>query len=422
MTFSDKNSSRTMNIAFKPRTIIMVIIVSMCANYYYLIDRETEKIFSYLAFGVTLLWGLIIWMELSKLPNIKFSYTVLFLAFPGIALLSAVQANRLYGQSIYMGLSALHFQILWSVLYYILSKYVYYGKITVEDIKKIIKIVGTIQLAIFIGQYFLADVIQVTFVKSAMRYGEHRYYYSCVLLDLLLFMEFDNFTKKANSTHLTAKLSSVVYMAAILFEVMVVQKYRLTSIGLIICIGIGTLILKASFKKKSMYLLLAMLVGLFLLNTQLVQDVLSEILRGQTYNGGISTMDIREIERVYYLDIILKHPILGGGCPNMNFAAARIFSGRDSSFYLSDVGLFGLLFVLGGIGMIWIIALWAKMLRYGWKIYKKKGTLTYLLYPLFFIITGINEAHWFWDDGVMVLVIFLVIQQNEFRSCFIKND
>ena len=419
MTFSDKNSSRTMNIAFKPRTIIMVIIVSMCANYYYLIDRETEKIFSYLAFGVTLLWGLIIWMELSKLPNIKFSYTVLFLAFPGIALLSAVQANRLYGQSIYMGLSALHFQILRSVLYYILSNY---GKITVEDIKKIIKIVGTIQLAIFIGQYFLADVIQVTFVKSAMRYGEHRYYYSCVLLDLLLFMEFDNFTKKANSTHLTAKLSSVVYMAAILFEVMVVQKYRLTSIGLIICIGIGTLILKASFKKKSMYLLLAMLVGLFLLNTQLVQDVLSEILRGQTYNGGISTMDIREIERVYYLDIILKHPILGGGCPNMNFAAARIFSGRDSSFYLSDVGLFGLLFVLGGIGMIWIIALWAKMLRYGWKIYKKKGTLTYLLYPLFFIITGINEAHWFWDDGVMVLVIFLVIQQNEFRSCFIKND
>lgn len=406
-----------MNIKIKQRIVALFIVVSMCARYYYLVDLEG----SFLGFSssqiaavfIALVWGLVIWLRLVKKPDIRFPYAELMLFSPFLAFQSAFQAYRLYGQDIFSGFFAQYFIIAWALLYYPFSKYVHYGKITVEDIKKLIKVVGTIQLIIFIGQYILLDVVRFTYVHEGTRYGEAKFFYSPVLLDLLLFLELDNFTENGKKMSIGRKMFSLGYMAAILFEVMVVIKFRLTTAGLLLCLGVGVLLGRSSIKKKTLYIFLGILGGLLLLNTTMVQDILNEILRGKTYNGEESTLTNRAFGRALCLDTFFKHPILGGG--HLNNRAPDKMTGRD--FYLGDLGIFGFLYMYGGVGILWVLLLWTKMLKYGWTIFRKKGQFAYMLYPMFFLITGINEIHWYENWGFMVLVLFLVIQQSEYNDC-----
>lgn len=405
-----------MNIKIKQRMVALFIVISLCARYYYLVDTEESFLgfgFSQIAVFIALVWGLVIWLKLIKKPDFRFSYAVLMSIFPFLAFLSAFQAYRLYRQNIFTGFFVQYFPIAWAILYYPISKYVHYGKITVEDIKKLIKIIGIIQLVIFIGQYILSGVVRFTYVHEGTRYGEVKFYYSPVLLDLLLFLEFDNFTENGGKMSIGRKLLLLGYMAAILFEVMVVIKYRLTTAGLLLCLGMGVLLGKSSIKKKTLYIILAIIGGLLILNTTIVQDILNEVLHGQTFTGGVSTLSAREFGRAFCLDVFFKHPILGGGSIGLTVPTERM----SQSIYLGDYGLAGFLFIYGGLGLFWILMLWAKMLKYGWSIYKKKGRLVYILYPLFFVITGINEIHWYENWGFMVLVLFLVMQQNEYKDC-----
>ena len=348
-----------MKIKIKHRLIALFIVVSMCARYYYLIDVEGSFLgfsFPHIAVFTALVWGLAIWLRLIKKPDIRFPYSVQMLIFPFLAFLSAFHAFRLYGRNIFSGFFTQYFTIAWALLYYPISKYVHYGKITVEDIKKLIKVVGAIQLIIFIGQYILTDVARFTYVHEGTRYGEVKFYFSPVLLDLLLFLEFDNFTENGGKMNIWGKLSSLGYMFAILFEVMVVIKYRLTTAGLLLCLGLGVILWKSSIKKKTLYVVLAIIGGLFLLNTTMVQDILNEVLRGQTYTGGRSTLTARELGRAFCVDIFFKHPILGGGSIGLTVSA----EGIAQDIYLGDYGFAGFLFIYGGLGILWAISLWAK--------------------------------------------------------------
>lgn len=407
-----------MKIKIKHRLIALFVVISVCARYYYLVDLEG----SFLGFSssqiaavfIALVWGLVIWFVLIRKSAIRFPYAVPMAFFPLLALLSAFQAYRLYGQDIFSGFFAQYFPVAWALLYYPISKYVYYGKITIEDIKKLIKVVGSVQLVIFISQYILADMIRFTYVHEFVRYGQVKFYFSPVLLDLLLLFELDNFMGNGNRMSLWGKLISLGYMVAILFEVMVVIKFRLTTAGLLLCLCVGVLLGRNSIKKKTLYIFLGIIGGLLLLNTTIVQDILSELIKGKTYDGDISTMLIRNGGRASCFDMFLKHPFLGGGYP-LNFHVPDKLISRDVS--LGDLGIFGFLYIYGGAGILWVLLMWRKMLKYGWLIYKKKGQLAYMLYPLFFLITGINEFHWYEDWGFMVLVLFVLMQQNEFKDC-----
>lgn len=415
-----------MRLRIRPRLIALFIVISLSAEYYYLVDMEA-KIggiiqYSHFALGICVMWGAVISAQMLDKKYPVFQYMAFPAAFVALTVLGAIQANRLYNQGLAIGWFGQYRQIIWAILYYPISEYVFYGKITCDDLRKVLKLVGTIQLIIFISQYFLTDQMVFVHVHEAHRYGEIRYYFSPTLIDLLLFFELDRFLNEHGPRTTWSRISSVCYIIAILFEVMVVQKYRLTTVGLLCCSALGVLIYKGTTMQKLRYFLLAGIGVIILLNTTIVQDIIGEVLFKKTYNGGVSSLRIREIGRAFYIDTFLKHPLLGGGFPQLEFSGAAEASGYTANLYVGDNGIFGFLFMYGGLGILWVVFLWIKMLRNGWKIYKKSGQLTYFLYPLFFVVTCVNEVHWYYMDGFMFLMFFLVLQQNELQSISLSEN
>lgn len=411
-----------MKIRIRPRIITAFLILSICSNYYYLVDMNSEFWktsieYSQLATGLALLWGLYCFFSINN-KVVKYKYFYYMLGFIAIICLSSFQSYIQYNQKLISGILAQSFILVWVMLYFPIVKNVYYNKITLDDLKKLIKLVGTIQLIVFISQYFLTGIYDFVYVHISFRYGQIRYYFNPIMLDLLLLFELDNLLQKDNNVRFIKKVSSFCYIAAIMFEVMIVQKHRLTTLGLGICVALGVFLSKGITFRKIVYIFIVALLIVFFMNTTMAGDIINELVNGKQYGGAESSLAIRSEGRMLYLRTFISHPILGGGYPQYQNSAALEASGYSSGLLFSDNGFFGLLYVYGGVGIILIIALWIKMIRNGWKIFKANGQLVYLLFPLFLLITGINEANWYWMNGIMVFVLFLIIQEHEFLKIY----
>ncbi|MEL7647940.1 MAG: hypothetical protein AAGU76_07590 [Sedimentibacter sp.] len=398
-----------MKIRFKKQLIFMFIIIATGLSYFYLIDSDSSVVgigVDDIALIFASAWGVYIWLILYKKPNPKFEYAVWMLCTIILIVLSSWQSYNLYGQNISLGIKVQRTFLVWAILYFPIRKAFYYQLITIQGIKYVIQIIGIIELVLFIGQYLLSDSVSFLYVDQGLRYGTVRYYFQPILIDLLYFVEFDNFIMLKGRK----KIVSSVLLITCLLEVMVVQKLRLTSIALILCIMIGTFIAKGSIKKKFMYIIIASIFFLILFKTILVQDVLNELFYSSSHT---STLSIRESGRALYLSSLTNHPLLGGGYPHEECYAAYTAAGLYSKIYLVDNGIFGFMYIYGGIGLVWLVTFWFKMLLKGWNLFKKSKYMAYLLFPIFFLVTGINEMHWYWMNGFMILIFFLALQEQE---------
>lgn len=354
--------------------------------------------------------GILTWIILIKLPNPKFEFKWIMLSVALIVLFSSYQSHALFGQALLSGILVQRTFFVWALMYFPLKKAFYYNWFDEKDIKNLIRAIGIIELILFISQYFLYDKIQFLSVNTGNRYGDLRFYFQPIFIDLLFCFEVDNIINNSNKKE---KINSIVLIALCLFEVMIVQKFRMTTMGLIICMIFALLIAKGNLKKRLFYFVLIIIAGILILNTTMAQDILFTIFKD---NSSTSTLSIREEGRDLYLNMLSNHPILGGGFPHESCYAAKRAAGIFKEIYLVDNGIFGFAYIYGGIGLIWVIALWAKLIKNGFKIFKNDGNLFFLVFPFFFVITCINEVHWYWNNGFMILVLFIVMQSNKLKN------
>lgn len=406
-----------MRLRIKKRNMYLVLLIIMNFSFFYVFSGSTKIAgisLDDIALMLAILWGSIEWIKLSGKPNPKFKFGCMMFSLIILVILSSLQSWKLYGQGILLGVQAQRFQIVWALLYFPITKLLYYDKLRVDEIKKMIRLLGIVQLVLFIVQYIVGNQFLFLQVQAGQRYGEARYYFLPTLLDLALFLELDNLFNKEKKMTPKEKILPYFIIVGVLFETMVVQKFRLTSIALIVCIIIALLLNRASVKIKISYLLIGVVFIMVMFNTQIVQDVITEFFTGVTNSGTASTMTIRQTGRELYLSIIAQHPILGGGYPHQNCIAACEAAGMYNRIYLVDNGMFGFAYVFGGLGIAWILVLWGMMFYNAWKIYRKRAAkLLYGLFPLFFIFTGMNEIHWYWEAGFMIMSIFLALFSEE---------
>lgn len=396
-----------MKVKVNIKLLVLFIVISGGLSFYHLINPDF-KLASVNIEDIVLvfsaMWGLYTWINLLHRPNPKFAYWPWMIGILFLIIASSWQSLNLFNQSFWLGFRAQRNIFVWALLYFPLSKSMCYDKFTLENVKNMIRLIGIIELVLFISQYFLTGKISFLYANMGTRYESVRYYFQPVLLDLLLFVELDNLLKIKGKN----KIASIIIIVTIIFEVMVVQKFRLTSLSLILCCAFGVLIVKRGIKIKFVYFLLAFIALGVILNTTMFQDLINTFMFKET-----STLGIREAGRELYIQNLTYHPIFGGGYPHEQSYAACQAAGFFKNIFLVDNGVFGLTYIYGGVGIVWIITLWFRQLKNGYNLYKKNGMLLYLLFPLFFVITGINEVHWFWQNGFMIFVLFIVMQEKE---------
>lgn len=390
------------------KIIIATLFLNMIGFYFISNSYDIFGIIDYEDFLT--IYNILIFMLLSyvikdyKNHNSKYGFwmiTIIFLCF-----LSSLQAKIIFDQSFIDGLLIQKELISAALLYFPLSKIINNDLIKKDKLFKILDRFAIIQLVLFITQYFLADKISFLAVHTAQRYGEIRFYFNPILLDLFLIRNLNSYINTTNKH----KVMNIFWIGLVLFEIMVVQKYRLTSIALIITIIVGMVISKTKIINKFIYIISAGVFSAIMVNTKIVQDLISEF----TVQNKTFTYSIREIGRNLYMQMLNNHPILGGGYPVS--ATARDAAGYNNLILLDDNGIFGFAYIYGALGLIWAISLLLKILKNGFKILNKTKNLVYFLFPLLFIITCVNELHWYWQHGFIIFVIFLIMMEEELKT------
>lgn len=386
------------------------IIIIVNIYYLYLIDRYNTRIYGVsmqdIALAAAVIWGLYYWIKLIKLPNPKFRFKGWMLSVFGLVLLSSVQSNLLCGQSLFNGIAPQRWVWIWAFMYFPLRKCIYYEQIDRDDFILMLLAIGVCQLVLWSTQFFLGDKILLTHVGRGMRSGRTRYYYHPILLDFLFLMSLDRFFKSSR----IKKMPYAILTGWILFEVMIIQQFRATTMGLLFCLGMFCLVhvfvMEGNRKYKAISLVIGFIVVGAVLSAPLMRSALALILENRH--------DIRAVGRELYIQTFLKHPILGGGYPNTHYGPAmEAVTGGNKAIYLSDNGVFGFLYLYGGIGIIWLVTLWGRLLINGMRIKKYFSELSYLLLPLFFIFVSRNEIHWYWEYGFIIFSVFLCIEDSK---------
>ena len=397
------------------KVIIMFFFILISAqSYFYLIDDKLEILKiqpSDLALIFALFWAAFILGSYQKLNLKRMQFAGYMVFFAALIFLSSLQSQLLFGQSIKYGLIQQRRLLIWIFVYFAIELALIKGKFNYEQLVSMIRIIGRIELAIYISQYFLYDYIHFLYVSVSSRYNDVRFYFTPTLLDFLFMIEMDFLLNKYNSKR--EKIKSGITIVLILFEVMIVQKFRLTTMALICCFVLCVLIKRFSKAIKFIYVMIAVLGICILLNTTMFRDIIEQFSLGFTDYGHFG---IRADARKLYLEMLAKHPFLGGGYPYIENALEA--SGYYKRMYLVDNGVFGFIYIYGGVGIIWIAALWTKLIKMSRKVFENKNITYFLLFYLFFIVTCINELHWYYDSGIGVFILSLCILDAKYNELY----
>lgn len=397
------------------KVIIMFFFILISSqSYFYLIDDKLEILKiqpSDLALIFALFWAAFILGSYQKLNLKRMQFAGYMVFFAALIFLSSLQSQLLFGQSIKYGLIQQRRLLIWISVYFAIELALIKGKFNYEQLVSMIRIIGRIELAIYISQYFLYDYIHFLYVSVSSRYNDVRFYFTPTLLDFLFMIEMDFLLNKYNSKR--EKIKSGITIVLILFEVMIVQKFRLTTMALICCFVLCVLIKRFSKAIKFIYVMIAVLGICILLNTTMFRDIIEQFSLGFTDYGHFG---IRADARKLYLEMLAKHPFLGGGYPYIENALEA--SGYYKRMYLVDNGVFGFIYIYGGVGIIWIAALWTKLIKMSRKVFENKNITYFLLFYLFFIVTCINELHWYYDSGIGVFILSLCILDAKYNELY----
>lgn len=394
------------------------IILIMNLYYFYVIDHYNTRLFGIsmqdVALAAAMLWGVYYWIKLIKLPNPKFYFGRWMLAMLIMVLLSSIQSNRLCGQSLIGGIAPQRWIWVWALVYFPVRKCIYNKIINLDDFIAMLLAVGICQLILWTVQFFLGDSVFLTHVGRGTRSNRTRYYYNPVLLDFLFLLSLDRFVKYPRMK----KVLYVVIAGLVLFETMVIQQFRATTMGLLVCMFFFAVIHVLFMKGNNKYKIICFMIGCIvvggILSTSLMRSALKLIFENRP--------DIRSVGRELYLRTLFEHPILGGGYPNTHYEPAMTAAtDGNSAIYMSDNGIFGFFYLYGGIGIIWIVTLWYKLLLNGMKIKRFFSELAYLLFPLFFIVVSRNELHWYWEYGFIIFSIFLCIEESKLDEIYLMK-
>lgn len=405
-----------MSLKIRKTTVLYFVLFVMADHCLWLLSGNVQSKVNELC------WIIIFALFLFKFINTNFSQLfnkqkyqfgriILFTVIMGIY--STLQSYYLHGQSLIQGILPQRFMIGGFFLYFILMKYINEKKYGMKNIEKIFLTIGYCELILYISQYFLINKIQFLQINYTMRLGEIRMNLGAIGVPYVIFYSLNQLFGEKKSW------KSIVSIAMGIFYVVVIAKTRIALLAYIISIIGGFMMWKKGGKKK--------IVIFFLLLTLIVVLTQTELFSYLT--DGLKGIDLstqtRQLGRAYYLKKILSHPILGSGYINTNNVAASRYAGIYSIstgiIAWVDLGVYGLTFFFGIVGLVWFLVLYGKLAMRSYKI-GCTGKQTYWMYMLYIIVVSPNSTGFLWYiSSTIAFVIWMCLIEKEYRDIIMKR-
>lgn len=387
-----------MELKIRKSYTLLAFAIFISENCFYLFE---DDIYKDIGLVIVLAWSLWTMIKLKNKKNPPFRFGMCILFTLVLMLTSSLQSRLLYNQSILLGIRPQRYWITWAMTYFPIRKLMYLDYITFDDLKGLLYKIGILELILYTGQYLLAENIIFLHVHSYSTYSTSRFYFSNILLCLVLFMRLNDIFNKQNVKR------NMFFIAWIILDIIQIGKMRMTFIAVSTAILVGIIMWRrgGNYKILSVFVIA---IGVVLVSGS---EVVQSILPALNGTGRSDTLEIREIGRNFYLDVIKNHPILGGGYINTQWRPAYIASRQSEGITWVDNGIFGFMYFYGGIGLAWVIALFGKTLSLGRWVKNNMNEYVYLLTPVYWLVAMVSEAHWYFIS-FMVFVLLLCLLED----------
>lgn len=387
-----------MKLKIRKSYTFLAFTIFISENCFYLFEDDIYKDIGLVIILAWSLWTMIKFKN-EKNPPFRFGICILFTLV--LMLTSSLQSSLLYNQSILLGIRPQRYWITWAMSYFPLRKLMYLDYITFDDLKGLLYKIGILELILYTGQYLLAEKIVFLHVHSYSTYSTSRFYFSNVLLCLVLFMRLNDIFNKQNVKR------NIFFIAWIILDIIQIGKMRMTFIAVSTAILFGIIM----WRRGGNYKILSVFVIAIGVGLVSGSEVVQSILPALNGTGRSDTLEIRKIGRNFYLDVIRNHPILGGGYINTQWEPAYIASRQSEGITWVDNGIFGFMYFYGGIGLAWVMVLFGKTLSLGRRVKNNMNEYAYLLTPIYWLVAMVSEAHWYFIS-FMVFVLLICLMED----------
>lgn len=335
-----------MKIKYNLDLILLYIIFIINISFFSLVDLSDDIILLCNLFFIVYI-EIKYYKQKSK-SNYRFKYIVLFTII--LIITSSYQSLELYNQSLFLGIRPQRHFFVIMLLYFPFSKLLGLNKISKEDIIKMVYRIALIQLFIQIVYYISGGSLSFINLSYDYRYGEIRLRADSCLINLLFVITVSNFIKGKN------RIINLIYSVINVIYVMFMLKTRLLMVSYLGVLVVAFFIWKRDFAVKIMITFVAISIIPVILNTEIFQDTVEAILEDDPN-------DIRAVGKAYYMDKLKENPILGRGYINIEWEPAYVAAGMNRKIYLNDNGILGFTFVFGGLGLVWFLVWYIKLIR-----------------------------------------------------------
>lgn len=287
------------------------------------------------------------------------------------------------------------------------------GRVSSPQLLKMLLFLGKAEIIVMMVQ-FIAQFAGIYFLNvsyNGIGYSVTRYMIEGTLMMFVLLYEItQTFQNK-----ITPIRFMWISMGLIFFFFMF--QGRMTLIGLIAAIIFSFLTWKTSGKKKVVGALILIVAAIFVMRSNLFQDTIN------IETSGRDTMGIRVDAIAYYLSQVALSPIFGLGGYPLN-EVANVSRGRYLGFVLNDNGVFGLMFMYGGLGLLWILTMYTSLTKKSLKVKKKYKDSSFFAFAVYLIVISVSQVHWYWLRSalLMLVIIFAIVQDGRDTSIKEMNN
>ena len=385
--------------------VIFTLIVICIERFMYLVNNNTFKViglFNIDDFSLMLyiLLFITVYIKYFRFKRKKYRYKFIVI-FPIIlAITSSYMGLKVYNQPFILGFIPQRFFILTYLLYFPIKKMIDCNKKNIDYIKNVLIYIGTIELVLFIAQYFLIDKVVYLFVRISSRFGETRLPIESFLLLILPFILINEIFNKRNIKR------NYFLLGLNLFYIVFVIKTRMVILGIVCTLSLLIFVYKKG-SNKILVILLLIVFAIIGVNTDIGKSYLRSVSKEYRHNDVNSL--VRKEAQTFYIIETSKSPLLGRGFVNTKWSNATKISMYDKGYYFNDNGIIGFYYLYGLSGVLWVGNVFFIIFSHGCKIVKKNGNYYFLAYAINSIIICITFFTWYFQQGALYLLFTLVL-------------
>lgn len=309
--------------------------------------------------------------------NIIYFFIVLsLLAF------SIIVANIRYGQPIIRGIYSFRYFFV-SVYIFPLAKFLKRNKREKYVIMEYLSNIITFSIIIVIIQVLIMDKIEIVKLLKAVRIEKYR-----ILLHTAspLYITVFAYNLYVMLNNKKIKFTRVLSIILILIAIFIISQTRIF-MAAILSVSILEILIFSKIKaiNKIIFSIIGICIILIAFETNIINQVLGNLFEDVKKDGDSY---IRNEARRYYMQLIDDNFFLcGGGITNEKYINSPVIRANEYNYYLADIGIYGVFFEYGILGIIAIIILTLTILKKSFYIKDKQMANLMKMFCTMIIIT-----------------------------------